>query len=327
MNDNKNMILAIVLSAIVLIGWGLLTETFLPTANEPTTRIEKGEQVAVPRPQADPGADSPAAIRDLDLVLAETPRVRIATPNLRGSVNLRGARIDDLVLLHHTQDLRRNSPPVRLFSPAGTPGAYFGGFGWTGQGVVAPGADTVWQADGQLLAPSRPVTLSWDNGQGQTFRIRLSIDDGYLVTAEQRIENRGRGAVAVRPYALVSRVGASRDPDTWTAHVGPMGVFDGSADYANDYDEVAEAGERRFSGQGGWVGFTDQFWLSAVIPDQSGTVDSAIRYNRGSNSYQSEFVAAPQIVRWLYRLRRPRGGEITSDEELGIPAAAGEGVI
>jgi YidC/Oxa1 family membrane protein insertase len=229
-------------------------------------------------------------------VLRETPRIAISSPNLRGSVNLKGARIDDLELIRHSQGLGANSPPVRLFSPGGTRGAYFGSFGWTGQGVRMPDANTVWQASSTRLTPATPVVLSWNNGQGQLFRIRLSIDDGYLVTAEQRIDNRGAGAVAVRPYALVSRVGASHDRDSWTAHVGPIGVFNGAANYDNDYSDIAEEGARQFSSRGGWIGFTDQYWLAAVIPDQASSVDAAIRYNRPSDSYQTEFIAAPVVV-------------------------------
>ena len=296
MNEHKNMILAIVLSAIVLLGWGLLTETYFPTANEPTTKIEKGRSVPVARPDADPAADTPQAVRARGVVLAETPRVRIETPSLRGSVNLRGARVDDLVLIRHREGLGRNSPPVRLFSPAGTSDAYFGGFGWDGQGVRTPRADTVWQASGDRLTPATPVTLSWNNGQGQIFRIRLSIDDNYLIRAEQRVDNHGAGAVAVRPYALVSRVGASHDPDSWTLHVGPMGVFNDSADYDHNYADIAEAGAHEVSSRGGWVGFTDQYWLAAVVPQQNGTVDAEIVYNRATDSYQSDFIAAPQLI-------------------------------
>ncbi|WP_129791423.1 membrane protein insertase YidC [Sphingosinicella sp. CPCC 101087] len=297
MNEHKNMILAIVLSAIVLIGWGFVSEIWFPAANPPVTRIEDGRQVPLPQPGADPAADSPAAIRDRAVVLAETPRVQIETPSLRGSINLKGARIDDLVLLRHREGLAKDSPPVRLFSPAGTPNAYFGTFGWIGEGVPTPGPDTVWQASNERLTPASPVTLSWNNGQGQIFQIELTIDDGYLIASRQSLINRGAAPVRARPYALASRVGPSADPDTWTAHVGPMGVFDGAADYDNDYDDIAEEGEHRSRSRGGWVGFTDKFWLAAVIPDQSSTVDSAIRYNPETNSYQSEFVApAAQVA-------------------------------
>ncbi|HEV2865067.1 MAG TPA: membrane protein insertase YidC, partial [Allosphingosinicella sp.] len=296
MNEHRNMILAVVLSALVLVGWGFLSETYFPAANPPTTKVEKGRPVALPQPNADPAADSPQAVRDRRLVLAETPRVAIDTPSLRGSINLKGARVDDLVLIRQREGLDPNSPPVRLFSPGGSPGAYFGSFGWTGQGARTPDANTVWQASGTRLTPSTPVTLSWNNGQGLIFRIQLAIDEAYLITARQRVDNRGAGAAALRPYALVSRVGASSDPDPWTAHVGPMGVFNGAADYDNDYADIAEEGEHRFSSRGGWVGFTDKYWLAAVIPDQGSNVDAAIRHSRTGNVFQSEFQAAPQIV-------------------------------
>ncbi|HKR23816.1 MAG TPA: membrane protein insertase YidC [Allosphingosinicella sp.] len=296
MNDNKNMILAIVLSALVLIGWGLLTETFFPAANPPATKVEKGKQVPVARPEADPAADSPQALRSRRAVLAETPRVAIATPRLAGSINLKGARIDDLVLTTEREGIGRNSQPIHLFSPAGAPGAYYGEFGWMGEGVALPGATTVWQASGARLTPSTPVTLSWNNGQGQVFQIILSVDEAYLFSAEQRVINRGAGAVAVRPYALVSRVGPSRDVDSWTVHVGPMGVFNGTADYDNDYSAVAEAGQRHYASTGGWLGFTDQYWLAAVIPPQNRSGEASFRHLRASNSFQADYLGAPTIV-------------------------------
>lgn len=296
MNDHKNMILAVVLSAIVLIGWGLVTQTFFPTANPPVTKVEKGRNVPLPQPQSDPAADSPQAMRSREAVLAGTPRVRIETPRLAGSINLRGARIDDLVLTTQTETIARNSPPVRLFSPAGAPGAYFGGFGWTGQGLRAPDSSSVWRADGARLTPETPVTLSWDNGQGQTFQIRLSIDDGYMFTAEQRLMNRGAGPVAAQPFALVSRVGPSADPDSWTVHVGPVGVFSGAAHYDSNWSDVTEAGVQRFPSQGGWLGFTDKYWLAAVIPDQGRTVEAAFRHNSSTNAFQADYAGAAVVV-------------------------------
>ena len=296
MNDHKNMILAIVLSAIVLLGWGFVTETYFPTANPPTTKIEDGRQVPLPQPKADPAADSPQAMRDRNVVLAETPRLRIETPRLSGTINLRGARIDDLLLTTHREGLDRDSPPVRLFSPAGSPGAYFGSFGWSGDGLAAPGSDTVWQASGDRLTPSTPVTLSWNNGQGQIFQILLSVDDGYMFTAEQRILNRGAAPVLAQPFALVSRAGPSPDPDSWTMHVGPVGVFDGAAEYGSNWEDVTEAGVQTFDSTGGWLGFSDKYWLAAVIPDQGRAIDAAFRHNRATNSFQADFTVAPAIV-------------------------------
>ena len=295
MNDHKNMILAVVLSVLVLLGWGYISELYFPPAAEPSTKVVKGRQVPVEQKSGVPAANTRRAIRQRGEVLRESPRIRIETPRLRGSLNLKGARIDDLVLTRHSQTIAANSPPVRLFSPEGTPNAYFGSFGWTGEGLALPGPETVWRASGARLAPGEPVTLSWDNGQGQLFEILLAVDDGYMFTAEQRMRNRGGGAVAARPFALVNRIGESPDPDSWTMHVGPVGVFEGAADYGNDWSVVA-AGTRSFNTRGGWLGFTDKYWLAAVVPDQARSGEASFRHNSATNSYQADFQSEPAIV-------------------------------
>jgi YidC/Oxa1 family membrane protein insertase len=289
------MILAIVLSALVLFGWSFISDRYFPTANPPATKIVDGKQVPLPKPGADPALDSPAAIRDRQVVLRETPRVRIETPSLQGSINLRGARIDDLVLVRHREGLARTSPPIRLLSPAGARDAYFASFGWTGEGAILPAADTVWRASGDRLAPNSPVTLSWDNGRGQRFEIRLSIDEGYLFNAEQRVINAAPGAIAVRPFSLVSRANPSIDPDSWTMHVGPVGVFNGAANYDWGFDDLVEQGDQRFSSTGGWLGFTDKYWLTAVIPDQRVSVEAGFLRGR-AGGFQAIQTPAPTIV-------------------------------
>jgi YidC/Oxa1 family membrane protein insertase len=289
------MVLAVVLSAIVLIGWSFLSERFIPTANPAATKVVKGKSVPVPQPHADPAADAPAAIRDRAVVIGESPRVAIETPRLRGSINLKGARIDDLVLITEREGIAKNSPPIRLLSPAGSPDAYFAGFGWTGDGLAAPGPDTVWTASGNRLTPSTPVTLSAQNGRGQRFDIRVAIDDAYMFTVTQRVANAAPGAIAVRPYALVSRAGPSKDADSWTTQVGPVGVFNGAANYDWDYSDLVEEGDQRFSSTGGWIGFTDKYWLTALIPDQASSVESAFRQAR-TGAFQAEFSPTPAIV-------------------------------
>jgi YidC/Oxa1 family membrane protein insertase len=163
--------------------------------------------------------------------------------------------------------------------------------------VALPGPDTLWAASATTLSPGRPVTLSWTNPQNLRFEIGLAIDDAYMFTVTQKVSNGTGGAVAVRPYGLVSRVGESKDPDSWTVHTGPIGVFNGSANYSvnfKDLDEAGSAGER-FSTTGGWLGFGDKYWLTALIPNQSATAETAFR-SGGDKRYQAEAILAPAIV-------------------------------
>jgi len=265
-NENKNLILAVVLSALVLLGWSLLSERFVPS-NPPPVKVEDGKVKPLPPPEAGPVAQTPTAMRNRAVILRETPRVRIQTPSLQGSINLQGGRIDDLVLVRERQGIAKDSPPVRLLSPAGAPQAYFASFGWSGQGVQAPPADARWTASAPVLSPRRPVTLSWTNPTGQRFEIIYSVDENYLFTVRQRVANPTGSAVSVQPYGLVSRAAKSHDPDSWTVHVGPIGVFNDAANYGVDFSTLDEnpSGEH-FSTNGGWLGFTDTYWLTALAP-------------------------------------------------------------
>jgi YidC/Oxa1 family membrane protein insertase len=306
-SDNRNMILAIVLSALVLIGWSVLSEWFLPTATPQTQKVENGEVKPVPQPQASPVERAPQTVRARDQVLADSPRVQIRTPSLSGSINLTGARIDDLVLLKERQTISKDSPPVRLLSPAGAPGAYFASFGWTGEGIEVPGPDARWTASSQMLQPGQPVTLSWSNPSGQTFVITIAVDQNYLFTVRQRVENRGSGAVAVRPYGLISRADKSPDPDYWTVHVGPIAVMNGAADYDVDWDSLEGGKVERFDSRGGWIGFTDSYWLTALAPAGNPQIAASFTGTPGGG-FQADYAEEPQIV--------PPGGAESTEARL-----------
>ena len=297
MNDNRNMILAIVLSAMVLIGWSYAAERWFPVARPPAQQADAGKVDPAVLPQADPTAAAPRMVRAPEAVLGETPRVRIETPSLQGSINLKGARFDDLVLVRHSRTIGPNSPPVRLLSPAGTADAYFAGFGWVGQGIQAPGADTLWTASAPVLSPGKPVTLSWNNPAGQRFTLLVSVDDGYLFTIRQRVENRGTGAVAVRGYGLASRARKSTDPSMWTMHIGPMGFFNSEANYGVDWESLDEAGAggQRFQSRGGWLGFTDKYWLTALIPADNAGISASFKKSP-TGAYQADYLAQPAIL-------------------------------
>jgi len=294
-DDQKNFLLFAVLAALLLFGWPAVTDRLFPTAAPPVTEIKGGETKVLPNPVADPAADAPAAVRDRQTVLTETPRIAIETPTVRGSINLKGARIDDLVLVKHKETIARDSDPIRLLSPSGTSDAYFAGFGWSGQGLTAPAPDTVWQASGNKLTPTTPVTLTATNGT-QRFVIELSVDDGYMFTIRQRVANLGQQAISVAGYGYLYRYGPGRDPDTWTIHAGPVASYGGTVDYSVNYDTVTEEGAKRFESTGGWIGYTDIYWLTALVPDQGMNVGLGFRpAPNGATQAQFEPTAARQV--------------------------------
>ena len=297
MSDTRNMVLAVLLSALVLLGWSWLSEAYFPTAAPQSTKIENGKAQPIPQPQAQPVPTAPTALRSRATVLASTPRVRIDTPSLEGSINLKGAQIDDLTLVRHRQTLDRKSPPVRLLSPLGAPGAYIASFGWTGQGAEVPGPDTQWTADRPVLTPGQPVTLTAQMPDGMRYQMRIAVDDGYVFTVDQRATNASAKPAVVRPIGLVSRAAKSNDLDSWTVHVGPMSVFDGTADYDVDWDTLDEAGAagKTFNDVRGWLGFTDTYWLAALAPAGDAPMSAAFRRSP-SGGYQADYALAPTIL-------------------------------
>ncbi len=302
MDDKRNMIAAILLSVAILIGWNFVSEKFFPTPDKPdvTTTVAgpggtapaaaPGQPAALPAPGV-PATAAPQAIRPIEAVLADGNRIPIETPAIKGSINLVGARVDDITLSKYRQTIKKDSPPVRLFAPAGTKAAYFASIGWSAQGVVVPGPTTVWTATGTKLTPTTPVTLSWANGAGQTFRIEYSIDDDYLITAKQTIANTGTAPVAVRSGTYIDRTGKPTDPheqDSWTIHVGPTGYLDGKSNFTN-YDELEEAANNTVSyTSAGWLGFTDKYWLAAVVPAKGEKVSAAFNSLPGG-AYRAAF--------------------------------------
>jgi YidC/Oxa1 family membrane protein insertase len=308
-NDSKNMILAAALSVLVLIGWTWVADRYFPAANPPSSKIVNGKQQPVQQAESQPSAPAtPKALRSVSAALAATPRVSIRTPSLSGSINLKGAQIDDLLLLNETQTIAPSSPPVRLLSPLGTPGAYIAEFGWTAQGAQVPTLDTMWTTDSQQLVPGHPVTLSTDMPGGMRYQIKIGVDDGYLFTIQQSASNGSGRPAILHPDGLVSRASKSTDYSSWTNHVGPIGVFGGAANYRVTFDSIdgqqasffsrlfgssAPPGPYPFQSDGGWTGFTDKYWLAGLIP--SGPFQGSFR-RAPSGAYQADYALTPANV-------------------------------
>ncbi len=293
MEDRRNIILAVLLTGLILFGWPYIAEQFFPAP--PPAEKTAAAPAKTGGASTDGGdiATSSATAKAVALpaALAANPRVLIETPKLSGSINLEGARVDDLVLTTHRQELSKKSPPVRLFAPSGTENAYFARFGWTGNGATLPTDKTVWTADGKKLTPTTPVTLSWTNPEGQRFDIKLSIDEHYMISADQRFTNAaGLPTANVAPFGIISRKGQPKDATKGGSiftqiHIGPIGVFNGEPNYDWGYKQVAEApdGKVSFATTGGWNGMTDKYWLAALIPDQKVPVKAEFKSDSDYN--------------------------------------------
>ena len=293
------MILAIVLSALVLIGWSFLSEQIAPTPPAPEVQLaDNGDEVTIPSAETVPVTEAPVEALEVAAVLddSQANRVAIETPRVEGSINLRGARIDDLVLLDYKETNDEDSPPIRMLSPEGTEASNYAHFGWASDGADTPDGDTIWQADGETLTPETPVTLSWRNGTGQLFEITIAVDADFLFTVSQRVSNVGSEVISARGYALVTRTGESPDPDTWLIHTGPAGFWNDEINPI-DFDDVREAGAtgERFSITNGWLGFNDKYWLTALVPTSGTSVDAAFVPLSGDR-YQAVFTNAETVI-------------------------------
>jgi YidC/Oxa1 family membrane protein insertase len=280
----------------VLLGWTWAANKYFPTANPPSTKVENGKSQPLPQPNAQPSAPAtPQATKTVAAAISSTPRVAIRTPMLAGSINLKGAQLDDLLLLTQRQTISKNSPPVRLLSPLGAPGAYITALTWTAQGAQAPTLDTVWTTDSPVLSPGKPVTLSTQMPDGTRYQMKIAVDDGYLFTVQQSAINGSGKPLVVRPIGLVSRAEKSHDPDTWTNHTGPIGVFDNKANYDVNWKDLDKLGSENFPNVTGWLGFTDKYWLTALAPSANVAMNAEFRRSPGGG-YQGDYTLAPATV-------------------------------
>ncbi len=307
--DQRNIIIAAVISIAIIFGFQFFYE--MPRMKQQQQALEQqqaeqtaptpGQTTPSPTPGTAPALPETAApaVLDRTAVIAEGGRVKIDSPRLSGSIALKGARVDDLVLKHYRLTVEEDSPNIILLSPAGTKDAYYAGFGWlAGQGVAAPGPDTLWQADGATLSPQSPVTLSWDNGQGLRFSQTFAIDENYMFSVTQKVENTGQSPVELFPYGVISRTGTPHISGFYILHEGLVGVLEGTADSEGtlkevSYSDVAEDGEIPYDSVGGWLGITDKYWLVSLIPDQKAAINARFAHTlRGQTDvYQADYRA------------------------------------
>ena len=316
--DQRNLVIAITISIVILIGFQYFGERFYP-APPVTQHPAQQTQTAPAATDATTGAVAPSAssaaggVKTISraAALAEAPRIMIDTPHLKGSVNLLGARIDDLTLTAYHEAIDPKSPEVVLLAPDGSEHPYFVQSGWiaTDAAVKVPGPDTRWIASPGALTPSHPIDLTWNNGAGLVFTQHIAVDDNYVFTVTDSVANSGATPVTLYPYARVRRTGEVPSSSTYS-HAGPIAVLDGilhdggvcflghimcdSYNYA-DVKKTPVTGEST----GGWIGFTDLYWLTALVPPQHDAIKTRLTYTTvgARDSYQADYVGGARTIK------------------------------
>ena len=308
MDNSRNLLLAFVLSGLLILGWDVGMNYFYP---QPVVEAEEasdipGGTVAAAAPgstsaqpgqtgsssdlDARPSASGPVELKD---ALSGDARVTIDAPRIAGSINLVGARVDDIVLKDHKESTDKESGPVQLFAPERTPGQYFAEFGFL-TNAKRSSSTAVWAADRDTLTPDSPVTLTRTDGDF-VYAIKLSVDDDYMITAEQSVTNNaGDSAAVIQPFALINRTSVNATPDEFLSHAGPVGVFEEVLNDPNSYDELAELGTWSPSGQPDWFGFSDRYWLGALVPADG--AEAATFRSLGDNLFRADVLYPAQTL-------------------------------
>ena len=324
MTDNKNTILAIALSALVLIAWQFFIgmpqqkarqqqaaqqqqqEALKQQQTAPAGQSAPAPSSAVPSnvPQVPGQAVAPAAPQETRAqALAKSPRIAIATGSLSGSIALRGARIDDLSLNKFHETVDKTSPPIVLLSPSGSPDPFYAEFGWTGAAKSdqkLPNGDTVWKQVGSGdLSVGHPVTLAYDNGQGLEFRRTISVDDKYLFTIKEDVVNKSANPVSLFPYGLISRHGTPHTAGYYILHEGLIGYLGDKALQEYTYKKIAD--EKKpvdYDVTNGWLGITDKYWAATLLPDPKAHLKA--RFSTGKvgakETYQADYLLNARTV-------------------------------
>ena len=318
--DNKNLLLAIVLSAVVLLGWNYFYGVpQMEQQRKAAQQIQPAQPgVVTPTPGVAPGAAAPGVATPnavtpgtvpalpgavtREAALEASPRVTIDTPRMMGSLSLLGGRIDDVSLKAYRETVDPKSPNIVLFSPQNGPNAYYADFGWApGAGVAAavPGPQTLWTADRTTLTPAQPVTLTWNNGQGLTFKRVIGVDANAMFNVADTVENATGAPVTLFPYGLVARHGKPVTQGYFVLHEGLIGVLGNNGLQEYTYDNVEKETVLGGSQRGkvwkdltsGFLGITDKYWAAAVIPDQERKFEGRYSVNMaGNKTFQVDYL-------------------------------------
>jgi YidC/Oxa1 family membrane protein insertase len=293
--ETRNLVAAISLSMAVLIGYQLFFVDIKKDQYQQEIIAENvGDSSNIPIPSND-NSGILNTENTKSTVVTTVPRVSVISKEVSGSISLKGARIDDITLSQYRETLDPDSNLIDLLLKSNERNPYFLEFGWSSpDGVKVPNGKTLWKASKEILSPDSNVTLSWDNGEGVVFYQDISIDDTFMFTVNQRVKNNSKNLITLYPYGLIRRTG---EPDTtrfFVLHEGPLGVFDGTLS-EKSYEDLEDAGKKGINIKpleaGGWIGLTDKYWLTALLPDQKEIFNFTYRHlNSNGGQYQTDFL-------------------------------------
>lgn len=301
--DYTRLAIALFLAVMLLLTWQayidkprreqLAAHVKARTVAEEKKRIESTQAIASDKaavPEENPNLTHTER-------LALSPRIAIRSQTLHGSIALKGARFDDLTLAKYRAELDPKSPEVTLLSPLGDKDPYLVQVGWVSADgkTVVPDQNTLWQADKKTLAEGETLTLRWPNGNGVTFILSVALDADYMFTITQRVENAGSDPVSVMPYAYINRAFADITQHYGILHEGPLGTMEGSLSEVT-YKDLREKG-KLFEQASGWLGITDKYWLTALIPGESGFKASFSHYtHHARDHYQVDYLGSAATI-------------------------------
>ncbi|TIP88632.1 MAG: membrane protein insertase YidC [Mesorhizobium sp.] len=319
MENNRNFFITIALSVLILSLWQYFYVLPHSEAQREAARIEEqrlaeqkkaaeaaspgGSETPVPQQGAIPNAPGTDGTTPAgrEQALASTKRVRIDTPSLEGSINLTGARLDDLKLKHYRLTVDKNSPEIELLNPAALPTGYYAEIGFIGSdktGTV-PGPETVWTVDGNAtLTPATPVTLTFTNDKGLTFKRTFSVDSDYMFTVSDTVQNSGSAAVTLSNYGRVTRFDKPAVASIYVLHEGLIGVTGTEGLQEHTYSSIEE--DKQFTpskSTDGWLGITDKYWAVTLVPTEKQPFQPRYAYfEDGRPRYQADFLTDPITV-------------------------------
>ncbi len=293
-DEVKALYLAVLVSLVAI----FVTNYFMPKKAPVLPEVAVSEEVEL---KAETPADEKTivvdeAALDAETVLKQDRRVKISTPALTGSIRVKGGRFDDLYLDKYKQTLAEDSSDVELFSPAKTDNPYYAEFGWiaASPNTRVPNSSTVWTVKGMELTPQTPLVMEWNNGQGLKFIRKISVDDNYMFSIDQAVENNSGAKVTLYPYGLIKRVYDVKNAQSSVVHEGMIGVVDSNLKEIK-YKKLEDKESQSFKTDGGWAGFSDRYWFSALILDKN--VENKVKFsNTGNGGYQVDYVGAPVSI-------------------------------